>query len=163
MPRWLILTATHILVLSVGFAGGIYLLPILTAPPSPTEVALHNSASEAVYFGRMARDLEGSDLLHWGTGEVRIAPDRIAHLGRLSPGPDYKLYLAPRFVETKAAFLEIKSSSVRLGDVKTFNGFILQVPRGVDVDDYSAVVIWCEAFDQFISAAEYRVPHQALK
>lgn len=163
MPRWLILTATHILVLSVGFAGGIYLLPILTAPPSPTEVALQNSASEAVYFGRFARDLEGSDLLHRGTGEVRIAPDRIAHLGRLSPGPDYKLYLAPRFVETKAAFLEIKSSSVRLGDVKTFNGFILQVPRGVDVDDYSAVVIWCEAFDQFISAAEYRVPHQALK
>ncbi|WP_306003062.1 DM13 domain-containing protein [Brevundimonas sp. C43] len=107
--------------------------------------------------------VKGSDLLHWGTGEVRIAPDRIAHLGRLSPGPDYKLYLAPRFVETKAAFLEIKSSSVRLGDVKTFNGFILQVPRGVDVDDYSAVVIWCEAFDQFISAAEYRVPHQALK
>ena len=89
MPRWLILTATHILVLSVGFAGGIYLLPILTAPPSPTEVALQNSASEAVYFGRFARDLEGSDLLHWGTGEVRIAPDRIAHLGRLSPGPDY--------------------------------------------------------------------------
>lgn len=76
MPRWLILTATHILVLSVGFAGGIYLLPILTAPPSPTEVALQNSASEAVYFGRFARDLEGSDLLHWGTGEVRIAPDR---------------------------------------------------------------------------------------
>ncbi len=29
MPRWLILTATHILVLSVGFAGGIYLLPAL--------------------------------------------------------------------------------------------------------------------------------------
>ena len=61
------------------------------------------------------------------------------------------------------AYLEAKGSSVLLGDVKTFAGFIVAVPRGVDVDDYSAVVIWCEAFDQFISAAEYRVPRQALK
>ena len=163
MPRWLILTGPHILVMSIGFAGGIYLLPILTAPPAPTEAALKNSASKAVYVGRFARDLKGSDLLHWGDGEVRVAPDRIVHLGRLSPGPDYKVYLAPRFVDTKQDFLEAKGSSVLLGDVKTFAGFIVAVPRGVDVDDYSAVVIWCEAFDQFISAAEYRVPRQALK
>ena len=106
MPRWLILTGTHILVMSIGFAGGIYLLPILTAPPAPTEAALQNSASKAVYVGRFARDLKGSDLLHWGDGEVRVALDRIVHLGRLSPGPDYKVYLAPRFVDTKQDFLE---------------------------------------------------------
>lgn len=57
MPRWLILTGTHILVMSIGFAGGIYLLPILTAPPAPTEAALQISASKAVYVGRFARDL----------------------------------------------------------------------------------------------------------
>lgn len=74
MPRWLILTGTHILVMSIGFAGGIYLLPILTAPPAPTEAALQNSASKAVYVGRFARDLKGSDLLHWGDGEPLLRP-----------------------------------------------------------------------------------------
>ncbi len=163
MPRWVILIATHMLVMSAGFAAGIYLLPILTAPPAPTDAALQRAVSEAIYVGHLTRDLKGSDLLHWGEGEIRVAPNRIAHLGRLSPGPDYKLYLAPRFVDTEEAFLEIRGSSVRLGNVKTFNGFIVDVPAGIDVNDYSAVVIWCEAFDQFISAAEYRVPRQALK
>ncbi|MBX8803122.1 DM13 domain-containing protein [Ochrobactrum sp. MR28] len=163
MPGWLILIASHMLVFSVGFAGGIYLLPILTAPPAPTEAALQRSASEAIYVGHLTRDLKGSDLLHWGEGEIRVAPDRIAHLGRLSPGPDYKLYLAPRYVDTKEAFLEIKGSSVRLGNVSTFKGFIVDVPAGVDVNDYSAVVIWCEAFNQFISAAEYQPPRPVQK
>ena len=163
MRRWLILAATHVATLALGFAAGIYALPILTAPPTPDAAALAATGKAALFTGRFERRLKGSDFVHWGEGNVTVSRNRIAHIGHLSPGPDYKLYLAPRFVETKAAFLEIKSSSVRLGDVKTFNGFILQVPRGVDVDDYSAVVIWCEAFDQFISAAEYRVPHQALK
>jgi hypothetical protein len=45
--------------------------------------------------------------------------------------------------------------------VKTFNGFIVEVPAGIDVRDYNTVVIWCEAFDQFISAAEYQPSRQA--
>jgi len=36
------------------------------------------------------RNLKGSDLLHWGEGEVRVSRNRIAHIGRLAPGPDYK-------------------------------------------------------------------------
>jgi hypothetical protein len=77
-------------------------------------------------------------------------------MGRLAPGPDYKLYLAPSFVDTKEAFLAVKAQSRRIGDVKTFNGFILDVPDGADINAYTTVVIWCEAFSQFISAAKYR-------
>lgn len=94
---------------------------------------------------------------------MQILPHRIAHIGRLSPGPDYKLYLAPHFVETEEAFLAIKDASARVGDVRTFNGFIMEVPADIDVRDYSAVVIWCEAFDQFISSAAYQPPRQARK
>ena len=50
-----------------------------------------------------------------------------------------------------------------MGDVKTFNGFIVEVPADIDVRDYSTVVIWCEAFAQFISSAEYQPPRQARK
>lgn len=158
--RRLILTATHLAMLAIGFAIGIYTLPILTAPRTP-DTALQNLDSETLYVGRLVRNLKGSDLLHWGEGEVRISRNQIAHIGRLAPGPDYKLYLAPRFVDTKEAFLMIKDMSVRVGNVKTFNGFIIEVPPSIDVRDYGAVVVWCEAFDQFISAAEYQTMQRA--
>lgn len=163
MQRWLILITTHLVMLAIGFAGGIDTLPILTAPRSPDTVALQTIATETLYAGHLVRDLKGSDLLHWGEGEVRGSRNQIAHIGRLAPGPNYKLYLAPRFVDTKEAFLLIKDKSLRVGDVKTFNGFIVEVPAGVDVRNYNAVVIWCEAFHQFISAAEYQPPRQARK
>ena len=40
MRRWLILAATHVATLALGFAAGIYALPILTAPPTPDAAAL---------------------------------------------------------------------------------------------------------------------------
>ena len=156
MLRVLILIATHAAMIGLGVLIGIYALPILTAPKGPDVGALRATATGALYRGRFERNLKGSDFAHWGEGEVRVLPDRVAHEGRLAPGPDYKLYLAPEFVDTKDGFLAIKDKSRRIGDVKTFNGFILDVPAGVDVGAYTTVVVWCEAFSQFISAAKYR-------
>lgn len=156
MLRVLILTATHGAVLGIGFLIGIYVLPILTAPKGPDAASLQATTTDALYTGRFERNLKGSDFVHWGEGEVRVLPDKVAHAGRLSPGPDYKLYLAPEFVDTKEGFLAIKDKSRRIGDVKTFNGFIVDVPTGVDVSAYTTAVVWCEAFSQFISAAKYR-------
>ena len=79
MRRWLILITTHLVMLAIGFAGGIYALPILTAPRAPDTAALQNIATETLYAGRLARNLKGSDLLHWGEGEVRVSRNRIAH------------------------------------------------------------------------------------
>jgi hypothetical protein len=39
--------------------------------------------------------------------------------------------------------------------VRTFENFIVPVPVSVDVTNYSTVVIWCESFSQFITAAQY--------
>jgi len=156
MIRWLVLAASHAAVLGLGFVLGVYLLPILTAPRGPDASVVQAVAQSAAFKAAFRRDLKGSDFLHWGEGEVSVARDRIAHVGRLAPGPDYKLYLAPAFVDTKEAFLAIKGRSVRIGDVKTFEGFVLYVPGGVDVSQYTTVVVWCEAFSQFISDAKYR-------
>jgi hypothetical protein len=163
MRRFLFLMTTHLAMLAIGFVGGVYTLPILTAPPAPDSAILKEIADKAVFKGRLVRNLRGSDLLHWGEGVIEVSRNRIAHVGRLSPGPDYKIYLAPRFVDTKEAFLLAKKESIRIGDVKTFNGLIVQVPEGVDVYDYTTVVIWCETFDQFISAAEYQTSRQTQK
>jgi hypothetical protein len=156
MLRSLIFAATHLVALAVGIATGIYALPVLTEPNPPHESELRTTRTDLLYMGRFQRNLKGSDFLHWSDGEVRILKNRIAHEGRIAPGPDYKLYLAPHFVENKNAFIDIKHLSRRIGDVETFNGFILEVPSDVDVSDYTTVVVWCEAFSQFISAAQYR-------
>jgi hypothetical protein len=108
MHRLLILLATHILALGVGFALGVYTLPILIAPQSPDKAALQATAGSALFKGRFERNLKGSDFLHWGEGDVRVLLDKIVYEGRLAPGPDYKLYLAPSFVDTKEGFLKIK-------------------------------------------------------
>lgn len=156
MFRWLILLVTHAAMLGAGFALGIYALPILTAPKGPDAAALQATTQNAMFKGRFDRNLKGSDFLHWGEGEVRVLRDKIAHEGRLAPGPDYKLYLAGEFVDTKEGFLKIKGNSKRIGDVKTFDGFLIGVPPDVDVGAYTTVVVWCEAFSMFISAAKYR-------
>lgn len=154
--RSLLLTATHAAALIVGFSLGVYLLPILVASPPPAVAELQAASEDAQYHGSFRRDLKDSDALHWGEGRVSVGTQRIAHTGRLAPGPDYKLYLSPEFVETEADFLRLKDRMRRIGDVRGFEGFVLPVPDGVDVAQYTTVVVWCERFGQFISAARYR-------
>jgi hypothetical protein len=55
---------THGGALALGVGLGIYLLPILTAPPSPDAALLEQRAAEALFTAELTRDLRGSDLLH---------------------------------------------------------------------------------------------------
>jgi hypothetical protein len=152
----LLLAGTHLAMLAIGFALGVYALPILIAPPAPAaaEVAAH--ARSAAYTARFARDRKDSDALHWGEGTVSLAADRISFAGRLAPGPDYKLYLSPRFVETEADFHRLKPSMLRVGEVKTFDNFVVPLAADVDLARYDTVIVWCETFGQFITSGKYR-------
>ncbi|MBM3591234.1 MAG: DM13 domain-containing protein [Alphaproteobacteria bacterium] len=154
--RAALLGLSHLATFGAGIAGGIYLLPILTAPPAPEPAALDAAAAEARYRASLDRNHPGSDALHWGEGEVFISPRRIVHRGRLAPGPDYRFYLTPELVANKASFAGIKPRSVQVGEVKSFNGFILDIPPQIEIDAYTSLLIWCEAFSQFITAARYR-------
>lgn len=152
----LLLVASHAVVGVIGFAAGIYLLPILTAPPAPSASEVGAIAARAVFTGRFRRDLKDSDALHWGEGTVSVSQEAITLMGRLAPGPDYKLYLSPEFVETEADFLRLKPAMLRVGDVRTFENFVVPVPAGVHLAKYTSVIVWCESFGQFITAARYR-------
>ena len=156
MLRWIFLLISHGVVLAVGFALGIYFLPILTAPPAPDQATVAQTTQSALYKASFQRELKGSDFLHWGEGQVSLNAERIVHEGSLAPGPDYKLYLTTQYVEDEAGFLPIKDQSVRVGDVKTFNGFLVDIPAGVDIEKYNTVLVWCETFGEFITAAKYR-------
>ena len=151
-----LLVATHCTVGILGFGAGIYALPILTAPPAPSESEIQAMSSQARYTAQFRRDLKDSDALHWGEGKVSVGPGSITLMGNLSPGPDYKLYLSPEFVETEADFNRLKPAMARVGDVRTFENFIVDVSQNIDLSNYNSVIIWCESFGQFITSARYR-------
>lgn len=154
--KFLLLIATHLVAGAIGFALGIYLLPIWTAPANPEVEAVRNAAELAMYTGEFRRDLADSDALHWGEGTLFLGQNTIAFEGSLAPGPDYRLYLSPKFVETEDAFTELKPEMVEVGRVRTFDNFMVSVPDSVDLTQFSAAIVWCEAFGQFITAAEYQ-------
>lgn len=156
MLRLITLLFTHGAALAIGFALGIYFLPILIAPDAPDTAMLEEKAQSALYSADFSRDLRGSDFLHWGEGTVSITPTQIVHKGSMAPGPDYKVYLVTEFVEHEDEFLPLKDSAINIGDVKTFEGFLVDIPADVNVDDYNTLLIWCETFGEFITAAKYR-------
>ena len=156
MKRALLLTVTHISAVAIGFGLGIYLLPILTAEAAPETAILEQEAAAAEFKVELTRDLRGSDALHWGDGVISISTDRIVHQGGLAPGPDYMVYLTKEFVEHEDEFGPIKAEAVRVGSVKSFDGFLLDIPQNVNVEEYTTVVIWCETFGEFITAGKYR-------
>jgi len=156
MARLIVLLITHVLAAAIGFAAGIYALPILTAPPAPTDAEVAAVAAQAQFTGEFRRDLADSDALHWGEGTVAIGQGMVSLQGRIAPGPDYKLYLSPEFVETEADFIRLKPDMVQVGDVKTFENFVVPLPASIDPSAYNSVIVWCESFGEFITAAAYR-------
>ncbi|WP_027857123.1 DM13 domain-containing protein [Marinobacterium jannaschii] len=156
MKKLLLLTLSHLAIAFAGFSAGIYLLPVITATESPASAVMQAVAAKAEYEGVFKRDLQDSDFLHWGEGKLSVAADAIVFQGELAPGPDYKLYLSPEFVETEADFNRLKDQMVRIGDIDSFDGFLLSLPEGLNPARYSTAIIWCETFGQFISAAQYR-------
>lgn len=156
MRRLIVVVVTHGVAVAIGFGLGIYLLPILTAPPSPDAATLEAVAQDATYSAEIAEDLPGNDFVHWGKGTLSLTPTQIVHTGELAPGPDYMVYLVPEFVDHEDGFEPLKANSQLVGPVKTFNGFVLDMPDGIDLDAYTTVLIWCEAFSEFIAAAQYR-------
>lgn len=154
--KLLLLSVTHTAMLTFGFLLGIYVLPIITAPPSPTKSEITALSVQADYETEFILDLKGSDALHWGVGKVTISQDNVTLLGEISPGPEYKLYLSPSFVETEAEFEQLKSTMKLVGDVKTFDNFIVKVDPNINLTQFNTVVVWCEAFGEFITSAKYR-------
>ena len=87
---------------------------------------------------------------------MSISEKRILFQGKLSPGPNYKLYLTRRFVSDKDSFLKEKKFAFEVDDINSFDGFIIRVPEGLNLEKYNTLVIWCEVFSYFITSAQYR-------
>ncbi|OUS70347.1 hypothetical protein B5G52_14740 [Pseudoalteromonas sp. A601] len=60
MINGLIRLLSYVVVFIIGFAGGMYMLPILTAPASPSQLELATHAQRALFSGEFKRDLAGA-------------------------------------------------------------------------------------------------------
>ena len=85
--RVIILTVSHIAFAGIGFAAGIYTLPILIAPDAPDVQEINTIAADALFNGEFRRDLKDSDSFHWGEGLVSVTNDAISHRGKLALRP----------------------------------------------------------------------------
>lgn len=113
--------------------------------------------------GFFDRDAIGSDQAHHGTGTVEIhqQADKLYLIFRddfdVTNGPDYKIYLTPKAgVDTEEKFLAVKSNSIRVDDLDQFSGYqSYEISNWADqLSQVRSVVIWCEAFSEFISSAD---------
>ena len=155
MKKLVLLGISHSMFLALGFALGIYFLPILIAPDSPEVAVIEQAAKDARYKTSFEEKRGDSDGFHWAEGQVYVSAKQIVFKGTMAPGPDYQLYLSPKYIETEDEFLAgVKQQSVRVDVVKSFGGFIIDVPQGIE--NYNTVVIWCEQFKEYISSAQYR-------
>lgn len=156
MFKMLSLVVSHTATALAGFALGIYMLPILMAPSAPSESAVQQVEQAATYRTAFSKDRADSDVLHWGEGDVFISAKEIAFSGELAPGPAYKLYLSPVYVETEAEFTEHQSKMLKVGDIATFDRFVVPLGDNVDLSQYNSVIVWCESFDQYITSAQFK-------
>ena len=149
---FIVLPLVFILGLGIGFGLGVYFLPIIVADAPAEEAVLQAEEREAEFQAVFTKDLPGSDFAHWGEGTLLLSEERVTLMGEVSPGPDYRLYLAPQYADDEESFLRIKNRSLQVASIKGFKDFSYPIPSGIDIDDYRAVVIWCERFSEFITA-----------
>ncbi len=137
-----------------GFAAGVLVFPFLFPPPPVNETVGDRAPEEAIAHGRFIH-AEPSDPLHYGAGGVTVYPD-VLHLEEdfnVGPGPKYHVYLVPLAEVTPDTPVD-ETMFVDLGRLKAFTGSQnYAIPEGVNLADYSSVVIWCEQFGVLISPA----------
>lgn len=156
MKKLFVLCLSHLSIAFIGFALGIYSLPLLMAPPAPSQDLIFEKSKGAVFQAEFQRNLKGNDWLHWGEGKLSLSQKYIAFSGELAPGPDYKLYLSPIFVEDESTFNAAKSQMLAVGEINTFHNFIVALPDHTNLNKFNTVVVWCESFGEFIAAAKYQ-------
>lgn len=154
--KFIFLLFSHGAVLGIGFALGVYFLPILTAPKSANLSQIEQVVANPVYKAEFKKGQRGNDFFHWGEGQLVITNNEIALKGKVAPGPDYKIYLTKKFVEHEDEFLPIKQNALYVADLKVFENFIVPLDKKINFEDYNTIIIWCEAFKEFITSAKYK-------
>ncbi|HWP27367.1 MAG TPA: DM13 domain-containing protein [Xanthobacteraceae bacterium] len=140
-----------------GIAVGFFLFPFVFPPPPASEQLGEADLSPVLAVGTFIH-ANPSDPVHWGRGKVSVR-ERSVFLEsdfEVGPGPKYHVYLVPKAnVRTES---DVKGTMfIDLGRLRAFKGSQrYAIPAGVDLKNYTSVVIWCEAFGVLISPADLK-------
>ena len=157
--------------LAIAIAGAGYFASLhvsrerpLTAEDKVLKKAINKDDEQVTVLkrGSFNPNATDSDDLHRGRGDVEL----VKFMGEtrlvlkdnfhVTNGPDYKLYLLNHSnVQTEERFKQIKEQSHQLDSIKQFSGFqVFTIPGNIDPNEIKSVLVWCEAFSQFISNAD---------
>jgi hypothetical protein len=138
-----------------GVALGFFLFPFVFPPPPAAEQLTQADRSALAANGTFIH-ANPSDPIHWGRGKVSVY-ERAVFLEpdfEVGPGPAFHVYLVPKAKVRSEA--DVKDTMyIDLGGLRAFKGSQrYPIPAGVNLADYSSVVIWCERFGVLISPAD---------
>lgn len=137
-----------------GFAVAIFAYSFIFPPPEAMEAAPSAAGRNLVATGEFIH-ADPSDPIHYGKGKVTVYDD-VVHLGpnfEVGPGPKFHVYLVPNDTVTPSTEVP-KTMYVDLGRLRAFKGSQnYKVPKGLALDKFKHVVIWCEQFGVLISPA----------
>jgi hypothetical protein len=138
-----------------GVALGFFLFPYVFPPPPATEQLTDADLASPVAGGTFIH-ANPSDPIHWGRGKVSVH-ERAVFLQddfEVGPGPAFHVYLVPKANIRSNADMD-GVMYVDLGRLRAFKGSQrYAIPAGVNLKDYSSVIIWCERFGVLISPAD---------
>lgn len=141
----------------LGVALGFFLFPYVFPPPPAAETLTAADRAKLVAAGTFIH-VDPSDPIHWGRGKVNVY-ENVVFLEpdfEVGPGPDFHVYLVPVADVRNAEQVE-KAMYVDLGRLRAFKGSQrYSIPVGVDLKNYSSVVIWCQRFAVLISPADLK-------
>lgn len=138
-----------------GIAVGLFIFPYVFPPPVAAEQLTEADRSRLVATGTFIH-ANPADPIHWGRGKVSVYEKTVFLESdfEVGPGPAYHVYLVPKAnIRNEAAVKD--AMYVDLGGLRAFKGSQrYAIPAGVDLKNYSSVVIWCERFSVLISPAD---------
>lgn len=139
-----------------GIALGFFFFPYVFPPAPAVEELTEADRTAALFANGTFIHANPSDPIHWGRGKVDVR-ERVVFLKddfEVGPGPAFHVYLVPKAnIRTNADMDGVMY--VDLGRLRAFKGSQrYPIPAGVNLKDYSSVIIWCERFGVLISPAD---------
>lgn len=128
--------------------------PVMDMSVGIVNKMMKEKKTNCLYRGEFSRDRKGSNFGHWGEGVICVTKTHVGFMGSLAYGPDYYLYYATEYVETRGDFYRIKAASFKGHRIKSFSGFIFEIPPSVVIANYPALVVWCERFGVYITSTK---------
>lgn len=116
----------------------------LTAAPALAQASISAAADlPSGTFVKKKKKLKGGwEVVQRGDKTVIVFADDF----RAAKGPDLKIFLSPKTVSDVTGKTAI-DGSLNIGELKSTKGAQeYEVPAGVNLDDYSSVLVHCEAY-----------------